>query len=887
MKKLSKVLLIVFLFIALAFIAAVTIAIYKPQAYENMINKILIKQTGYQYSTKDISIQITPTKIVIDGFELINPEWNSDPILLTVDNIQLSLDIRKLLNNTLPFWGAELQNFELHVKENEKQQLNWLPSVLADRPAPENEEPLNLKSLLSFSEISVKQGKVTQQKLDTIERIGISSLLLERVSDQSITLHGLGEYKEQAIDINGNIDIDGKDPIEQLLQFSVNAQGFDVDLHTAGQINPNNLDGAKVSVNAKSENLEKIEAFLETTFPALTPLDLSLELLSNKGDFEVSKINLNAGENKLIGDVSYRAKDSYVAVNLISEKLDLSSFVEETPNQENIAHEKQVEGTPDIQESEMDWTWVEAINTQVNLEIGELVFQEHSLKDFSTSLRLADKEFKINDLTARYLKYGEDDSKNSIESDEISIQGIVKPISTITTKEDLDVNINISDSHSTISLAGLANINGLDGNEVKLHVDSKNLYFLSEFLQIDLSPYVPLNVDVNVSTSLNTADVQQLKIQTKDSDLSGDVSLSWEGEILNIDGKVNSSLLDLSPIMVTKEGEGNEENKKTVDGEKSIVNEKLFSDEAINWDWLDLYNSKFDISVNKLIANENVLNKVKVKITTGDGSLAVQPLQALFADGSLNSVMSLKKDGENVIFNTKFDAINLSLAALGATSESVLEGGTTDVVMDFSGKGNSLHQLASSLNGEIVTEVQKGIIKNDAFEAIGADIVLELLTMLNPFMKEDETTELECAAVKFTAKDGVLTSNNQMAVETTKMKIVGGGVIDLSSEELEVGFSPSAKKGVGVNVGSLVKFVRLGGTLKNPHPEADPVGILKSGAAIGAAVSTGGLSLLVEGLFKRATTSGSACNQALSDVIEQDSSNLEENKLNEKEELTP
>ena len=140
--------------------------------------------------------------------------------------------------------------------------------------------------------------------------------------------------------------------------------------------------------------------------------------------------------------------------------------------------------------------------------------------------------------------------------------------------------------------------------------------------------------------------------------------------------------------------------------------------------------------------------------------------------------------------------------------------------------------------------------------------------MLNPFMKEDETTELECAAVKFTAKDGVLTSKNQMAVETTKMKIVGGGIVDMNTEELEIGFSPSAKEGFGVNVSSLVKFVRLGGTLSNPSPEADPVGILKSGAALGAAMSSGGLSLLVEGLLKRVTSSGSACTKALQDANE-------------------
>ena len=57
--------------------------------------------------------------------------------------------------------------------------------------------------------------------------------------------------------------------------------------------------------------------------------------------------------------------------------------------------------------------------------------------------------------------------------------------------------------------------------------------------------------------------------------------------------------------------------------------------------------------------------------------------------------------GDSVKLNTQLDAINLSLAALGATGDSVLEGGITDVVMDFSGQGNSLHQIVSSLNGEL------------------------------------------------------------------------------------------------------------------------------------------------------------------------------------------
>ena len=99
-------------------------------------------------------------------------------------------------------------------------------------------------------------------------------------------------------------------------------------------------------------------------------------------------------------------------------------------------------------------------------------------------------------------------------------------------------------------------------------------------------------------------------------------------------------------------------------------------------------------------------------------------------------------------------------------------------------------------------------------------------------------------------------------METSKMEIVGDGTIDLNSEKLDIGFTPNAKSGVGINIGSLVKFLKVGGTLAAPRPAADAGGLLKSGLAIGAAISTGGASVVAEGLAKRALGAGSICDVA-------------------------
>ncbi len=855
MKKAIRIFLLSITFILLVVCIFVGIAIYKPQILESTLSSILYDITGYQYSTQELSIQLSPTIITIEGLELSNPEWVQNPKLLSVKNAEISLNFKQFINKQNPFWSAVLSGLDVQLLEDEKNKLNWNTNILANKPKQGTKEPLVLKNLLSFSEITINKANVVQKKLDVTEEIYVTNLLVKRTSDVSMLLDGTGSYKEQSIDISGNIDIDDQNPVEQILKFAVNAQGLGIDLQSTGVVHPNNFDKANVSINAQSESLEKLEAFFETTLPAVTPINVALDLLSSEGRFEVSKINLQMGENVLTGDVMFDAKDSFLLMNLMSENIDLAPFMSAQIDKDS----RSLVDVEKPQEAEIDWSWMETVNAEINLEVGEISANEYALKDVNAALKLKDNVLGVDNVSARFQQQLVGDDEQSYSSEQIKISGTIEPVAKQTQGSDVQLLINIAENESSLSLEGIANINGIEGNHLKVNADLGGLDSLSNYLKIDFSPYLPAKISASMETSTNEILIDKLIATSKDSDLLGDVKVNWSDKETVVIGSLRSELLDLSPVFMEK-------NAQSEDGNKISKGDKIFSDEAIDWSWLEVYKAKLNLEVNKLIIKESIFNKIKTNLEIGNGSLNVKPLQALFANGSMKSVLSLNKSGDGVKFDTQLDAINLSLAAMGITGDSVLEGGTTDLVMTFSGQGASLHQIMSSLSGEMVAEVQKGIIKNDAFEAIGTDIILEMLSMLNPFMKEDETTELECAAVKFTAENGVLTSKNQLAIETSKMKIVGGGIVDLNSEELEIGFSPSAKKGVGINVGSLVKFVRLGGTLNNPHPEADPVGILKSGAAIGAAVSTGGVSLLVEGLFKRAANSGSACNQALKDI---------------------
>ncbi|MEM7079950.1 MAG: hypothetical protein AAF513_15110 [Pseudomonadota bacterium] len=209
----------------------------------------------------------------------------------------------------------------------------------------------------------------------------------------------------------------------------------------------------------------------------------------------------------------------------------------------------------------------------------------------------------------------------------------------------------------------------------------------------------------------------------------------------------------------------------------------------------------------------------------------------------------------------RFALDGVRLEQFGFVPTDELSGGAVRVNADLTARGASAAQLAGSTAGDVLFLLRDARLANDFIEIIGSDFFMQMLNKLNPFHREDPSTQIECAVVHLRAADGVLKNEGDIALETTKMDIIGAGQVQLLSEEVDLTFTPSAREGLGVNVGSLVKFVKLGGTLRHPTPEVDALGLLQSGAAVGAALSTGGVSILAEGLAKRALNAGSACSK--------------------------
>ncbi|MFT7654086.1 MAG: hypothetical protein ACI9UU_003203 [Candidatus Azotimanducaceae bacterium] len=380
----------------------------------------------------------------------------------------------------------------------------------------------------------------------------------------------------------------------------------------------------------------------------------------------------------------------------------------------------------------------------------------------------------------------------------------------------------------------------------------------------------PLVVTAKVKSDGTTLNVDQLNVTSPENVFAA--TLAFGPQPLSVVGNIEAERLSLRLVASDVESspipeQANEPQAPITQTEPKQVDpspvtdaaaEPLFSADTIDLDWLAEGEIDFTVNADILRLQEAEFVDFQIKVAAKDGKLTIQPLIGRLGEGGFNGVVSFSNQSEIPQLAFDFDLQGIALEQFGLVPAEKLSGGDFETHIQLRSSGVSMADLAANLNGEFVFLLESTKLADDVIEIVGSDLVMETLNKLNPFYKDDPNTQIDCALAKFEVNEGLLVSD-QLMVETDKMEIIGGAKLSLISEQLDVTFSPSAREGVGVNLGSLVKFVKLGGTLRDPKPEVHAIGLLQSGAAIGAAISTGGVSILAEGLAKRVINAGSAC----------------------------
>jgi uncharacterized protein involved in outer membrane biogenesis len=222
--------------------------------------------------------------------------------------------------------------------------------------------------------------------------------------------------------------------------------------------------------------------------------------------------------------------------------------------------------------------------------------------------------------------------------------------------------------------------------------------------------------------------------------------------------------------------------------------------------------------------------------------------------------LSIRHDAELTRFDVDFTGKQFRLGLAAAPGQDPATYPPVDLEARLTGAGNTYRKLAASLNGRIKAIQGEGRVNNSSVNLLLSDVLYELFQALNPISRSEPTTRLNCAVYIVNLTDGIANIQS-IVLQTDRLNIVSTGTVDLNTERINVDFSTRPRKGLGLSASMITNpWIRLGGTLSRPAIALDPG---SATVATGAAVATGGLSILAKGFWDRFLTTRDPCGRAL------------------------
>ncbi len=391
-----------------------------------------------------------------------------------------------------------------------------------------------------------------------------------------------------------------------------------------------------------------------------------------------------------------------------------------------------------------------------------------------------------------------------------------------------------------------------------LRVEAPGLETAAALAGTPLPPVGGISLETELSATDRDYRLSELSLRADKSDLTGELVLSLEGPRPKLNARLSSTRIDLSPYLSgpppTQPGPGR---SRTADQARLIPDTELpvgllhGLDAELQWD------------IRALETANASYRDVRLGVRLEDGRLEIRPVAARFAKGeTLAAQATVDTRGRHATLALRARIEGLELGQLKPL-KGVISSGPTQVSLTLRARGDRLRSVIATLDGRLLVQVGKGRIVNRKLELLGSDLVLSLIRTLDPWSKTTAHSEMECAVAHIEIKKGVATWDKGIALETDRVMVISSGSVALNTEKLDIGIHPEAREGLGLDAREITGLVRIGGTLAQPRLTTSTEGTVKLGATVGAAVATGGLSYLVQGLYRSQTRDPHPCRTAL------------------------
>ncbi|GAB3278795.1 AsmA family protein [Parahaliea aestuarii] len=380
----------------------------------------------------------------------------------------------------------------------------------------------------------------------------------------------------------------------------------------------------------------------------------------------------------------------------------------------------------------------------------------------------------------------------------------------------------------------------------------------------ELSPLLPeLPFQLSTTLELDAGGLQlaPLSVRLGDSDLVGEASLgaASDGQRGALTAELVSKQIDLLQLLAVPAGPAEtREGKAEPAAEPAAAAPYVFGEKRLPLAALRGNRVQIRWMVEELVTQFLVLEDVDLQAVLQDERLEItgRVVGADGGEGHNRLVLEAGKDQPRLTLRSQLRDFRVNLASGEVQKAEDIP--PLSLSLDLNASGASPRELAASSAGEALLTMGPGLLTNSLMQTFSSDLVAQLVAALNPFSKTETHMQFQCGVIALLLEKG-LANIDPVTIQTEKLQVVASGEVDLSDEAINMVFNTKPRKGVGVSADMFVTpFVSLEGTLAAPRMGLDEKGTLLTA---GAAMATGGMSILWKGMMDRATGTIDHCKE--------------------------
>ena len=416
------------------------------------------------------------------------------------------------------------------------------------------------------------------------------------------------------------------------------------------------------------------------------------------------------------------------------------------------------------------------------------------------------------------------------------------------TFDDLSIELGdlVGAANGTLSSHPMSN-----DSDLEFRLSGPSLQEFGEIFSLSFMAEKSFSVAGEVNGAPRGFAVENIDAMIGDNEIVGGFTADLRNKP-KIKGSISASYLDVAGRLAEMRSTKTEEEPVP----DTAASPYLVPDEPLPLEFLNAIDLDIDVKAQRLILSSADVRNFELGLAINDGSLIIEPISFTESQGAIVGHLHLNPADDNYRLDTRLDIENIHFGLLSKPGEDRQILPTLTGNIEIRGAGNTIHEIMAVSNGKLSLRQGAGKLGGGITSRFFGDLFSQILQALNPMAAKETHTNLECAFYDISVVNGLATID-RIAVQTDKVAMAASGSVNFQNEKLKLTLNAKPRKGFGISVGGIANsFFNVGGTLKKPALGINTKGTVTT---TGAAIATGGLSLIAKGLWDRASSHESIC----------------------------